>query len=138
MVNVALLGNSYHHTLGETEFFAGSLLFSMGMQNALVSMISGSVVRTTHLTGMFTDLGIDLATALLSYKKISIQIRKRIILRSAIIIFFLIGCLLGGIIFQKSSFKAFYIPVGILVTGLLYDNFRIRARRILRKKSILR
>ena len=43
------------------QFFAGALLFAMGLQNALVSVISGSVVRTTHLTGTFTDLGIDLA-----------------------------------------------------------------------------
>lgn len=43
------------------EFFVGGLLFAMGLQNALVSVISGSVVRTTHLTGTFTDLGIELA-----------------------------------------------------------------------------
>ncbi|HEY9196059.1 MAG TPA: YoaK family protein, partial [Mucilaginibacter sp.] len=65
---VALLGFKYNHTLPQTEYFAGSLLFAMGMQNAMVSMISGSVVRTTHLTSMFTDLGIDLAAATTSAK----------------------------------------------------------------------
>jgi len=60
---VAFFGHHYNNTLPETEYFAGSLLFSMGIQNAMVSMISGSVVRTTHLTGMFTDLGIDLSEA---------------------------------------------------------------------------
>ena len=40
---------------------AGGLLsFSMGMQNSLVTRLSGSVVRTTHLTGVVTDLGIEL------------------------------------------------------------------------------
>ncbi|HEY0840860.1 MAG TPA: YoaK family protein [Vulgatibacter sp.] len=39
----------------------GSLCFSMGLQNALVTRISGAVVRTTHLTGMATDIGIELA-----------------------------------------------------------------------------
>ena len=33
----------------------------MGMQNALVTRVSGTVVRTTHLSGMVTDLGIALA-----------------------------------------------------------------------------
>lgn len=33
----------------------------MGLQNATVTRISGSVVRTTHVTGMITDLGIELA-----------------------------------------------------------------------------
>lgn len=31
-----------------------------GLQNAMVSTYSGAVVRTTHLSGMFTDLGIFL------------------------------------------------------------------------------
>src|SRR5690606_40182368 len=30
-----------------------ALLFAMGLQNALVTRVSGSVVRTTHLTGLF-------------------------------------------------------------------------------------
>jgi uncharacterized membrane protein YoaK (UPF0700 family) len=33
----------------------------MGMQNSLVTRLSGSVVRTTHLTGVVTDLGIECA-----------------------------------------------------------------------------
>jgi len=33
----------------------------MGLQNALVSRLSGAVVRTTHLTGVVTDLGIESA-----------------------------------------------------------------------------
>lgn len=37
------------------------LLLAMGLQNALVTKISGSVVRTTHLTGLFTDMGIELS-----------------------------------------------------------------------------
>ncbi len=36
------------------------LCFMMGLQNAVITKISGSVVRTTHLTGVITDLGIEL------------------------------------------------------------------------------
>lgn len=36
------------------------LCFVMGLQNALITKVSGSVVRTTHVTGMITDLGIEL------------------------------------------------------------------------------
>lgn len=38
----------------------GLLSFSMGLQNALVTKISGAVVRTTHLTGVTTDFGIEI------------------------------------------------------------------------------
>lgn len=39
---------------------AGGLCFAMGLQNALVTRISGAVIRTTHLTGVLTDLGLEL------------------------------------------------------------------------------
>ena len=38
---------------------AFSLLFAMGLQNSLVTTISSATVRTTHLTGLFTDVGIE-------------------------------------------------------------------------------
>jgi uncharacterized membrane protein YoaK (UPF0700 family) len=37
------------------------LCVAMGMQNSLVTRLSGAVVRTTHLTGVITDLGIETA-----------------------------------------------------------------------------
>ena len=40
------------------------LCFTMGLQNAVITKISGSVVRTTHLTGVITDLGIELGKLL--------------------------------------------------------------------------
>ena len=40
---------------------AALLCAAMGMQNGLVTRISGAVVRTTHLTGVVTDLGIESA-----------------------------------------------------------------------------
>lgn len=40
---------------------AAILCAAMGMQNSLVTRLSGAVVRTTHLTGITTDLGIEAA-----------------------------------------------------------------------------
>ena len=37
------------------------LCLAMGMQNSLVTNLSGAVIRTTHLTGVVTDLGIESA-----------------------------------------------------------------------------
>ena len=36
------------------------LSYTMGLQNAVVSKISASQIRTTHMTGVITDLGIEL------------------------------------------------------------------------------
>lgn len=40
------------------------LAFSMGLQNALVTRISGARIRTTHVSGIVTDIGIEIATAI--------------------------------------------------------------------------
>src|SRR5918998_659933 len=42
------------------------LAFAMGLQNAAVASTTGLAVRTTHLTGPTTDLGIHLGTAVLA------------------------------------------------------------------------
>ncbi|MBB6130701.1 YoaK family protein [Mucilaginibacter lappiensis] len=87
LLAVSLTGSRYDYSLVSKEFFAGSLLFAMGMQNSLVSIVSGSVVRTTHLTGTFTDLGIELAQVLQKKTESRAALKTRIKLRCVIIIF---------------------------------------------------
>jgi uncharacterized membrane protein YoaK (UPF0700 family) len=53
------LTTTEHPRLLDAE--AALLCVTMGMQNSLVTRLSGAVVRTTHLTGVFTDLGIEAA-----------------------------------------------------------------------------
>ena len=36
------------------------LCFIMGLQNATITKLSGAEIRTTHMTGIVTDLGIEL------------------------------------------------------------------------------
>ena len=52
---------------------AALLCAAMGLQNALVTRLSGAVVRTTHLTGVITDLGIECARWLRFYGKSSTE-----------------------------------------------------------------
>jgi uncharacterized membrane protein YoaK (UPF0700 family) len=129
---IGLAGHQYDGSLAVRELFAGSLLFVMGLQNALVSMISGSVVRTTHLTGTFTDLGIELAQVIQKGDRLNTVLRSRIKLRFAIILFFLLGALLGAYLFSRFHFHAFLLPVVILLYTLFYDIFRISVRRFYR------
>ncbi len=102
------------------------LLFAMGLQNSLVSKISASAVRTTHLTGLFTDLGIELSQ-LFFYKEQGQ--RKRLLgsigLRCGIIAFFFLGCIIGGVFFVKIKFRILIIAAVILVIALVYDNIRL-------------
>lgn len=111
------------------NFFAGCLLFAMGMQNALVSVISGSVVRTTHLTGTFTDLGIELAQLRTDNYSAQGELLSRIKLRFSIILFFMLGALSGAYLFTYISFRSFFIPASMLSFILLYDVFRLNFKR---------
>ena len=88
------------------NYIAYSLLFAMGLQNALVTKISQSTVRTTHLTGLFTDLGIELSQ-LFFYKKSTElkRLSRNIYLRLSIILFFFFGCLFGGIFYKDYHLK---------------------------------
>ncbi|SEN09770.1 Uncharacterized membrane protein YoaK, UPF0700 family [bacterium A37T11] len=120
---VAIYGHTYDGSLSMKEVFAGSLLFAMGAQNALVSMISGSVVRTTHLTGMFTDLGIGLSEALVA-KVVSKPLRNKLYLYLTIILVFLSGGMLGTYCFSAWSYHSFFVPAGLVLVILFYDAFR--------------
>jgi uncharacterized membrane protein YoaK (UPF0700 family) len=130
---VALWGYRYNGTLVAKELFAGSLLFAMGLQNALVSIVSGSVVRTTHLTGTFTDLGIELAQYLQKKQDDRPALKAKIKLRSALIACFMAGALLGAYLFSYFKFRSFFVPVVILAYALVYDVFRLAVTRYYRQ-----
>ncbi|MEV4883689.1 DUF1275 domain-containing protein [Chitinophaga ginsengisegetis] len=136
LVLVGSFGYTFDQSIIKTEYFAGSLLFAMGMQNALVSTISGYVVRTTHLTGMFTDLGIDLYTWISTSGKSVATVRKKIILRLVIITFFLTGGIAGGYMFLKFKYVTFYLPAAVLVIAMFYDAFRVRLSKMVHRIRI--
>lgn len=105
---------------------ASLLLFAMGLQNALVTMLSNSVVRTTHLTGLFTDLGIELSQ-LFIYKKEEQKkkLTTSIKLRLSIICFFFLGGIMGGIGYLFSGVKILLLAVLTLVVALIYDSVKL-------------
>ena len=57
-------GTLHKHELVDVSFAVITLCFTMGLQNALITKISRAEIRTTHLTGLTTDLGIELGKLL--------------------------------------------------------------------------
>lgn len=116
------------------DSIAFSLLFAMGLQNSLVTRISNATVRTTHLTGLFTDLGIELSQ-LFFYKneQQTIKLKSNIRLRLRIISFFFIGGIAGGVLFVKMHLAVLIIAAVTLIFGLLYDNIKYRMIHIKRR-----
>ncbi len=117
-----------------TILIATILLFAMGMQNSLVTQISNSTVRTTHLTGLFTDLGIELSQLFFHKKQDEReQLFKSIKLRLAIIIFFFLGGVFGGFLYKYIAEGTLLLASLILLFALFFDVFRmyfIKQRRL--------
>ncbi len=84
-----------------------------GLQNAMATTFSGAVIRTTHLSGMFTDLGIGIGHAL---RGMPLQ-RRRLLLSVLIISSFLAGGIIGGWLFVRIGYDALLFPAGM--TGLV-------------------
>jgi uncharacterized membrane protein YoaK (UPF0700 family) len=76
------------------------LSFAMGLQNATVASTTGLAVRTTHLTGPTTDLGIHLGTALLATGAERQDALRGAALRGGKIVAFMIG---GGLSLPLTS-----------------------------------
>jgi uncharacterized membrane protein YoaK (UPF0700 family) len=97
-----------------------------GLQNAMVSTYSGAVIRTTHVSGMFTDLGIFLGHAL---RGLPVD-RRRLRLCLIVISGFLGGGMAGAAAFRRVGYPALLIPGGIAGgVALAYGFFRLRQNR---------
>ncbi|RYJ41374.1 YoaK family protein [Flavobacterium beibuense] len=116
------------------DVLACILLFAMGLQNALVTRVSQSVVRTTHLTGIFTDLGIELSQ-LLFYKTANenFTLKRSIYLKLAIILCFFAGGIAGGFAYYYLKLKVLLIASLALLLALLYDYILLKFYVIKRK-----
>ena len=86
-----------------------------GLQNALVSMVSSSVVRTTHLTGLTTDLGIGLVRVL---NRRSPEDARANWMRLGLIGFFIAGSAAGYDVFVRWQFRGFLFPT--VISGMLF------------------
>ena len=117
-----------------TQVIACSLLFAMGLQNSLVTKVSDSVVRTTHLTGLFTDLGIELSQLFFFRQPFERgKLKKSIYLRLAIITFFFLGCIVSGYLYNYLHLKVLFLAAMCLLFALVYDNLRYFFYRLQRK-----
>ena len=134
LIAVGVFGIASELSSIEGKWIAFAMLFAMGMQNSLVTKISQSTVRTTHLTGLFTDLGIELSQ-LFFYKKPEEKkkLKTSIYLRLSIIIFFFIGCISGGFLYNLLEMKTLFIAATFLLFALLYDYLRLQFHVIKRK-----
>ena len=94
-----------------------------GLQNAMASTYSGAVLRTTHLTGMCTDLGASFGHLARGATVDWIRVRLYALLVSA----FALGGVAGSLLFQIWGPATLYLPS--LFTGAVAIAYVIYAHR---------
>lgn len=102
--------------------------FGCGVQNALASRYRGIILRTTHLTGLITDLGINVGMRLRGF---DIPVWKLLVPVALIVSFFL-----GGLSGAGTYIVLRHDPV--LIAGLVYGAAGVvwGLRAGLRKKGV--
>jgi uncharacterized membrane protein YoaK (UPF0700 family) len=94
-----------------------------GLQNAMTSTFSGAVVRTTHVTGLFTDLGITVGLWLRGQA----ADKRRVVLYLTLISGFVAGGVFGALGFERFRFYSLLAPAALSASmALLYLEYRRR------------
>lgn len=96
-----------------------------GVQNAMATSYSGAVIRTTHMSGIITDLGIWMGHWLRGLP----QDPRRGWLGMTLFGGFFVGGVLGALLFARFSYQTLLLPAMLTgVTGLVYAIYRHRFR----------
>ena len=99
------------------------LCFTMGLQNAVITKVSRSEIRTTHVTGLVTDIGIELGK-LLYWTRLQrdprLQVSAdlgRLTLLSLLMLGFFVGGVVGALGFQQFGY-AMTVPLAVILIAL--------------------
>jgi len=103
-----------------------------GLQNAMISTYSGALIRTTHMTGLFTDIGVMIGSHFRGYP----LDKKRLNLYLLLIIGFMFGGVIGSLTYNSYQFSALLFPslfsicLAIIYWLYLYTLFRAKKRSV--------
>jgi uncharacterized membrane protein YoaK (UPF0700 family) len=115
------------------------LCFIMGLQNAIITKISQARIRTTHLTGMITDIGIELGK--LAYwngdgssgRPPVVADQQKLRLLASLVLMFFTGGVIGALGFSRIGFSA-TLPLAALVLFLAVVPVLDDVARLLRRR----
>lgn len=111
------------------------LCYIMGLQNAVITKISQARIRTTHVTGLVTDLGIELGKLLYVNRHPDMQPvradRERLRVHAQLVLSFLVGGIAGALGFKHLGYVS-TLPLALallllVLRPLLDDWQRLRA-----------
>ncbi len=134
---VGLYGHFFYtETLSETELLAGILLFAMGIQNGLTASISNFTVKTTHMTGLTTDLGVLFAMFTKKENRSSEKLRRKTALLLTIGGAYLSGGIAAGILYINLKFLVFVFAGLVILSVILHDYVSQKVAHHIRRNTM--
>jgi len=112
--------------LMENEHFISIIMtsYAMGLQNALVTNFSAAVVRTTHVTGLLTDVGLILGNKLRGREKAIDLWKLKVLL--PLLFGFVLGGFTATIACEVMGTYCMIFPIAILgISGVIWTLWRI-------------
>jgi uncharacterized membrane protein YoaK (UPF0700 family) len=103
-----------------TLLAADLLALGMGLQNGVTSRINGLVVRTTHMTGVVTDIGLAFGRKLVGAELAPDQPGSGS-LHVVIYVSFLIGCASGAGLVRLFGWLAPIVPAVVMIALAIFD-----------------
>jgi len=107
------------------------LCYIMGLQNAVITKISNAEIRTTHVTGLVTDIGIELGKLVyFNRSRVPTKVvanRRKLKIHLALILSFFAGGVLGALGFKLWGYITtvpLAVLLGVLVSGPLVEDIR--------------
>ncbi|BAU91697.1 hypothetical protein MPPM_3092 [Methylorubrum populi] len=113
LVSLGVLGLSLPGVWQGAVLVTG-LSFLLGLQNATITQITDARVRTTHVTGMVTDLGIGLARLLSRGGDGSSPDREKMYLYAVTVAAFLAGGMMGVMAWRVLGSALLFVAAGLL------------------------
>jgi uncharacterized membrane protein YoaK (UPF0700 family) len=107
------------------------LALAMGLQNATVASTTGVSVRTTHMTGPATDVGVGLGVALFSSGEARKTALRLAALRGGKIAAFILGALVMTALVARVGYASFVLPavlVGLATARSYAPGFSFSSR----------
>jgi|GEM_PF-466276 len=104
--------------------FPGLVLFSIGIQNAMVSLTTSSLIKASQMTGVVNELGVDIAEIFHSEGEKRRLIQREALLRVVVMTSFLLGALFSVALFPMLKTHIFFYPAGIILAVMAHDVWR--------------
>lgn len=124
LLGFGILGSFGQGQPGFVTVAAPLLCFIMGLQNATITKISGARMRTTHVTGIVTDIGIELGKLFYWHRDHSkdarhvvVADRRKLLMLAEVLAMFALGGLVGALGFGTVGY-VFSVPLAVLLLAI--------------------